>query len=63
MDIIKFLKTIIKKYFLINFFIKKVEAIIKKRRIHVLSKIPIFKIQKKNISNLRTKLKRTRSRY
>ena len=58
MNIINVFKTIIKKLFFINFFINKVEAKIKKRRIHVLSKIPIFKIQKKNISNLRTKLNR-----
>lgn len=52
------LKKIFKKILLIDFFIKKVESLLKKRKVYVLSQIPTFQIEKKNISNLKTKLNR-----
>lgn len=52
------LKKIFKKILFIDFFIKKIETLIKKRKIYVLSQIPIFQIEKKNISNLKVKLNR-----
>ena len=52
------LKKIFKKILFIDFFIKKIESLIKKRKVYVLSQIPIFQIEKKNISNLKTKLNR-----
>ena len=38
------LKKIIKKIFFVDFFVKKIESIIKKRKIYILYKIQIFKI-------------------
>ena len=52
------LKEVIKKILFVNFFIKKIESIIKKRKIYFLSQVPIFQIEKKNISNLHVKLNR-----
>ena len=52
------LKKIIKKIFFFDFFVKKIESIIKKRKIYILSQIPIFQLEKKNISNLKIKLNR-----
>ena len=52
------LKKIIKKIFFVDFFVKKIESIIKKRKIYILSQIPIFQLEKKNISNLKIKLNR-----
>tara|TARA_B100001564_G_scaffold356699_1_gene371422 strand:+ start:231 stop:911 length:681 start_codon:yes stop_codon:yes gene_type:complete len=52
------LKKIIKKFFFVDFFVKKIESIIKKRKIYILSQIPIFQLEKKNISNLKIKLNR-----
>lgn len=52
------LKKIIKKIFFVDFFVKKIESLIKKRKIYILSQIPIFQLEKKNISNLKIKLNR-----
>ena len=52
------LKKIIKKFFFVDFFVKKIESLIKKRKIYILSQIPIFQLEKKNISNLKIKLNR-----
>ena len=52
------LKKIIKKIFFVDFFVKKIESMIKKRKIYILSQIPIFQLEKKNISNLKIKLNR-----
>ena len=41
------LKEVIKKIIFVNFFIKKIESIIKKRKIYFLSQVPIFQIEKK----------------
>lgn len=58
MNLNNFFKKIIKKIFFINFLIKKVESAIKKRKIYILSQIPVFQLEKKNISNLKIKLNR-----
>lgn len=52
------LKKIIKKILFFDFFVKKIESMIKKRKIYILSQIPIFQLEKKNISNLKIKLNR-----
>ena len=52
------LKEVIKKILFFDFFVKKIESMIKKRKIYILSQIPIFQLEKKNISNLKIKLNR-----